>query len=148
MSRVGVLWEADGRSRLEHQNLRRQEADRAQRIAYSKNRSDTLAKLTGTFGQPKEQQEPQKQIAGPPAGFPAPPGKGGPPSSLPGPPSGLPPPPGLPPKAGGLAPPAAKEENAASPQGVKRQREEDSDDGDAKMDEDDDEGEMEMSDSD
>jgi len=46
-----------------------------------------------------------------------------------------------------LAPPAGKgPEDAASPQGVKRTREDDSDDEDAEMEVEDDEGEMEMSD--
>lgn len=67
---------------------------------------------------------------------------------LPGPPSALPPPPGLPNKTDGLAPPADKgPQDAASPQGSKRQREEDSDD-DAEMEVEDDEGEMDMSDDD
>ena len=76
-----------------------------------------------------------------------------PPSTLPAPASGLPPPPGLPSKpidSANLQAPPNDTEEVASPQGVKRPREEESDD-EAPMDEDDDDdegGEMEMSDDD
>ena len=126
----------------------------SQKISYSKNRSDTLAKLTGTFNQPIAPTEQTKQIAPAPSSFPAPPG------AAPPAPSGLPPPPGtLPVKLNGNAPPGLKApekepEDMASPQGVKRQREDsddEADDDDAPMqvdDDEDDEEAMEMSDSD
>ena len=71
---------------------------------------------------------------------------------MPAPTSGLPPPPSLPPKvngdAAGLKALADEPQDVASPQGVKRQRDESDDE--AAMDEDDDDegGEMEMSDDD
>jgi hypothetical protein len=132
----------------------------AQKISYSKNRSDTLAKLTGTFNPPTTASQQPKSTAQAPSSFVPPPGVA-PPASLPAPVSGLPPPPGLPAKVNGEAPglkaPENEPEDVASPQGTKRQRE-DSDD-EAPMEEDDDEdddddddddegGEMEMSDDD
>ncbi|PPJ52175.1 hypothetical protein CBER1_09903 [Cercospora berteroae] len=121
------------------------------KITYSKNRSHTLAKLTGTFHE--EQQAANAAKTGPTTGassLPAPPGA---------PPAGLPPPPGLPqkpngglPKPPGLEPTKGGAESAPSPAvsaGQKRQRDESDDEGgDAPMEEDSDGGEMEMSDSD
>ncbi|KAK5173394.1 uncharacterized protein LTR77_002075 [Saxophila tyrrhenica] len=124
---------------------------REMKLSYSKNRSNTIAKLTGNFNQPAPGEQ-QKQIAQPPSSFPAPPGSAptnaAPPSTLPPPPSGLPPPPGLPakPTAGNAIPPQvaqAAAQGAPSPQGVKRDREESDEEGS-----DDDEGAMEMSESD
>lgn len=98
-----------------------------QRITYSKNRSHTLAKLTGTFA---------PQSVAPAAGQPT-----GPVSSIPAPPGSLPPPPGL--KVPGA--------NTASPspapsQGTKRAREDSDDEG--KGEEEEDDGAMDMSDDD
>lgn len=120
---------------------------REMRIAYSKNRSGMLAKLTGTVGQSVPQQKLGVGVAQPPAGFPAPPG------SLPPPPSGLPPPPGMLPakvNGAGLKAPGIGAESVASPVGQKRPREDSDDEGDAPMEEDEDDegGEMEMSDED
>ncbi|KAK5122401.1 hypothetical protein LTR85_003985 [Meristemomyces frigidus] len=121
---------------------------REMKIAYSKNRSNTLAKLTGTFNQPTAEQA-KTQIPGTgaaPSSFPAPPGAGVP-AITNGPPTKLPPPPGLPAKVGELKAPTAAAENAPSPQGTKRQRDESEDEEDAEMEvEEDDEGAMEMSD--
>lgn len=90
--------------------------------------------MTGQYDPPLQPGEPEKQ-AQPANSIPAPPGLGGPPGAA----TGLPPPGIAPP---GLAPPPGAQ-NAPSPQGVKRSREE-SDNEDAPMDE---EGsEMEMSD--
>ncbi|KAK3712566.1 hypothetical protein LTR37_009009 [Vermiconidia calcicola] len=125
---------------------------REMKISYSKNRSDTLAKLTGTFNPPTTTSDQAKQGAQAPSSFPAPPGTA-PASILLGPPSGLPPPPGLPAKVNGdtagTKRPATEAEDVASPQGVKRVRDE-SDDEEAPMEEDegDDESEMEMSEDD
>lgn len=121
---------------------------RRQKISYAKTRSHTISKLTGTFHE--EQTKPTAATSGsgaaPPSSFPAPPG------STNAPPTGLPAPPGLPQKPNGKLPAveAAKggAQNAPSPAGQKRQREESDDEGsDAPMDEDSG-GEMEMSDSD
>jgi U2 small nuclear ribonucleoprotein B'' len=120
------------------------------RISYSKNRSNTLAKLTGTFGQPApsapQVQKGQGQQGGA-STLPPPPGTG----ALPPPPGigSLPPPPGLPQKVqppGG--PPPAQPPSGPPPAqaGTKRARDESEDE--APMEEDDDEGEMEMSDED
>ena len=122
-----------------------------QRISYSKNRSDTLAKLTGTFNPPATATEQPKQATQPASSFVPPPGVA-PPSALPAPVSGLPPPPGLPAKVNGdastLKAPQDEPQDVASPQGVKRARDESDDE--APMDEDDEDegGEMEMSDDD
>ncbi|EME80376.1 uncharacterized protein MYCFIDRAFT_31866 [Pseudocercospora fijiensis CIRAD86] len=110
---------------------------REMKISYAKSRSNTLAKLTGTFHEEQASKAAAPNASttnsiAPPSSFPAPPG------STNAPPSGLPPPP-------------AGAENAPSPAstaGQKRQREESDDEGgDAPMDEDSG-GEMEMSDSD
>ncbi|CZT17974.1 related to small nuclear ribonucleoprotein U2B` (U2 small nuclear RNA-associated protein B`) [Ramularia collo-cygni] len=120
---------------------------REMRISYAKSRSHTLAKLTGTFVDPstaKKAAEKEKEREGE-TSFPAPPG-------LPAPPgfgsSGLPPPPGLPMKPGmangGLQPASAGAENAPSPAGTKRRREEDDEEGsDAPMEEEDSDAPME-----
>ncbi|KXS93694.1 hypothetical protein AC578_3845, partial [Pseudocercospora eumusae] len=130
---------------------------REMKISYAKSRSNTLAKLTGTFHEEQASKAAAPNASttnsiAPPSSFPAPPG------STNAPQSGLPPPPGLPAKPNGqpAKPPAveaakAGAENAPSPAstaGQKRQREESDDEGgDAPMDEDSG-GEMEMSDSD
>ncbi|KAK4546203.1 hypothetical protein LTR36_002340 [Oleoguttula mirabilis] len=133
---------------------------REMRIAYSKNRSNTLAKLTGTFNQPtttagEQPKGPAPGSAGAaPSAFPAPPGatsNAAAPAITNGPPTSLPPPPGLPAKVGELkAPPAAAADNAPSPQGTKRPRDDESEeedaDADMEVEDDDEEGAMEMSD--
>lgn len=146
-------------------NIMRTHADQCyvKRISYAKNKSDTLARLTGTYKQPDLQPQ-QEATAGSSlqqSVFAAPPGSkppGAPPPGLQGAQqlSGLPPPPTGPPK--GLPPglpqkvvngDAKGPEDVASPQGEKRKRDEESEeeeeeeDGDAAMEEDD-EGEMEM----
>lgn len=120
------------------------------KISYAKSRSHTIAKLTGTFGQSTSASS--KQIGGPQSSLPAPPGSTQP-SNLPAPPMGLPPPPGFPSKPnGGLqapTPTTGGAENAPSPSGTKRPREESDDEGgEAPMEEDSEGGEMEMSESD
>ncbi|KAK4616229.1 U2 small nuclear ribonucleoprotein [Fulvia fulva] len=113
---------------------------REMKISYAKNRSNTLAKLTGTFVDPSEATAAAAAAAKEaPSSFPAPPGAS----------TGLPPPPGLPQKPNGLQPPAGGAESATSPAtsaGTKRPRDESDDEGgDAPMEEDSG-GEMEMSD--
>lgn len=117
---------------------------REMRVSYSKSRSKTLAKLTGTFVE-EEKLAIEGAKGAAPSSFPAPPGTTS---------SGLPPPPGLPQKPNGSLLPAkpGAENNAPSPAvsaGTKRQRDESEDeDGEAPMDEDSEGGEMEMSDDD
>ncbi|KAM0721967.1 hypothetical protein Q7P37_002893 [Cladosporium fusiforme] len=106
---------------------------REMKISYAKEKSKTLSKMTGQYDPPLQPGQ-SEQKAQPANAFPPPPGH-----APPGVATGVPPP-GVPPP--GLAPPAGAE-NAPSPQGTKRPRE-DSDNEDAPMDE---EGsEMEMSD--
>jgi len=106
-----------------------------QKISYAKEKSHTLAKMTGQYDPPLQPGQPQQQ-AQPANNLPPPPGLGAPPGVG----TGVPPPGSLPPP--GLAPPPGAQ-NAPSPQGTKRTREE-SDNEDAPMEE---EGsEMEMSD--
>ena len=115
------------------QNLKLTRLD-SQKIQYAKSKSDTLAKLDGTFRVPTEQvavTELQQSIFNaPPSSSNLPQGTGAP---------SLKPPEGT--GAGKLP-----EEGAKSPQGVKRRRDEESDDEEALMDEDDD-GDAPMEDS-
>ncbi|OQO07588.1 hypothetical protein B0A48_07285 [Cryoendolithus antarcticus] len=95
---------------------------------------------------------PPPGTGGPPPGMGGPPpGMGGPPPGMGGPPPGMGgPPPGMggpPPGMSGLAAPKVPVEDAPSPQGVKRTRDESDDEGDAPMEEDS-EGEMDMSEDD
>ncbi|KAI6895718.1 hypothetical protein D0869_05700 [Hortaea werneckii] len=112
------------------------------RISFSRNRSQTLAKMTGV-AIVEGQQNGTQQAAGaqqqttttsalpPPPGQPAAPGTGGAPAQG----TGLPPPPGLQPQQGQSA-----GQSGPSPSGTKRPREED-DEGESEGEED----EMEMS---
>ncbi|KAI6809994.1 hypothetical protein KC340_g15505 [Hortaea werneckii] len=112
------------------------------RISFSRNRSQTLAKMTG-IPIVEGQQNGTQQAAGaqqqttttsalpPPPGQPAAPGTGGAPAQG----TGLPPPPGLQPQQGQSA-----GQSGPSPSGTKRPREED-DEGESEGEED----EMEMS---
>ncbi|KAK5132450.1 hypothetical protein LTR08_009061 [Meristemomyces frigidus] len=125
---------------------------RGLRIAYSRNRSGTLARLTGTVGVKEGMAEGGKAggaaaAASSVSAFPPPPGAMPAAKAV----GALPPPPGLPAK---LAAPAAVVDGAPSPQGTKRAREEESGGeedgtGDAEMegdgDDDDDDGAMDMS---
>nr|OQO15736.1 hypothetical protein B0A51_16434 [Rachicladosporium sp. CCFEE 5018] len=143
-------------------------------ITYAKSKSKTLAKMTGQYdpplqsGEPAAVEAPTNTIPAPPGleapgtapattliptpgvGGP-PPGMGGPPPGMGGPPPGMGgPPPGMggpPPGMNGLAAPKIPVEDAPSPQGVKRTRNESDDEGDAPVEEDS-EGEMDMSEDD
>ena len=99
-----------------------------QKISYAKEKSQTLAKMTGQYDPPLQPGAPKEQ-AQPANTLPAPPGLAPPGVSAGVPPPGIPPP--------GLAPPPGAQ-NAPSPQGVKRSREE--------SDNEEDGSEMEMSD--
>ncbi|SMQ52390.1 unnamed protein product [Zymoseptoria tritici ST99CH_1A5] len=140
-----ILFRDINSAQLAMRNLNNMEFfGREMRITYAKSRSQTIAKLTGTFVDPKLAAAKEsaaataaEKVASNTSALPPPPG------SLPVPPSGLPPPPGLPTATNGGA------ENVPSPAaGIKRRREEDEDEeGDAAMEEDSGE-EMEMSDGD
>lgn len=107
-----------------------------QKLSYAKEKSKTLAKMTGQYDPPLQPGQPESKAL-PANNFPLPPGHAPPGVGAAIPPPGIPPP--------GLAPPPAAAQNAPSPQGTKRAREE-SDNEDAPMDEGD--SEMEMSDED
>jgi hypothetical protein len=137
LSRIRVLRQRNGESQAHEQILKdnrgRVLMETEQKISYAKEKSHTLSKMTGQYDPPLQPGEPQPK-AQPANTMPAPPGLEAPPGVA----TGLPPP-GLAPP--GLAPPPGAQ-NAPSPQGVKRSREE-SDNEDAP----DEEGsEMEMSD--
>ncbi|GAB7335167.1 hypothetical protein MBLNU13_g06999t1 [Cladosporium sp. NU13] len=101
---------------------------REMKISYAKEKSQTLAKMTGQYDPPLQPGAPKEQ-AQPANTLPAPPGLAPPGVSAGVPPPGIPPP--------GLVPPPGAQ-NAPSPQGVKRSREE--------SDNEEDGSEMEMSD--